>query len=54
MTDVANYEAIMGAIKTGIETARSNPGPEDVDSYTAWCILNELRRAGWNITPNTN
>jgi|CXWL01.1.fsa_nt_gi hypothetical protein len=53
MTNMEDHEAIMDAIKMGIDVARRNPGPEDVDGYIAWCVLNQLRLAGWTVTPNS-
>ena len=55
MTDYDDYPAILSAIEMGIETARQKPKPADspgtTDEYLAWCILQELRRAGWSIEP---
>jgi hypothetical protein len=57
MTSYSNYEAILAVIKAGIETARQNPKPGEPvpsDDYTAWVILQELRRSGWSIIPISN
>jgi hypothetical protein len=54
MTDFDDYPAILSAIGTGIDAARRNPkgeAPGTDDEYLAWCILQELRRAGWSIEP---
>jgi hypothetical protein len=42
----------MDAMEVGIRTARQNPkkdGDPMPDCYVAWCIWNELRRAGFKI-----
>ena len=42
----------MNAIELGIRTARQNPKSESdptPDDYVAWCIWNELRRAGFKV-----
>jgi hypothetical protein len=57
MTDSANYEVILSVIESAIELVRQNPKPGEptpTDGYTAWVILQELRRAGWTITRNSN
>ena len=56
MTDYDDYPAILSVIQTGIDVARRNPKAADApgtdDEYVAWCILQELRRAGWNVVPS--
>jgi hypothetical protein len=57
MTDHADYEAILAVIKHGIDVARRNPKPDEpvaADDCVAWCILQELRRAGWTVSRNSN
>jgi hypothetical protein len=52
MTDPANYETILTVIESAIKLTRQNPRsgePTPSDDYTAWVILQELRRAGWTI-----
>jgi hypothetical protein len=52
MTDPTNYEAIIAVIESAIKLTRQNPKsgePTPSDDYTAWVILQELRRAGWTI-----
>jgi hypothetical protein len=47
-----DYTAILPVIEKGIDVARRNrkPGePVPSDDFTAWCIVQELRRAGWRI-----
>jgi hypothetical protein len=42
----------MDAMEVGIRTARQNPktkGDPMPDDYVAWCIWNELQRAGFMI-----
>jgi hypothetical protein len=42
----------MAAMEAGIRTARQNPkegGDPMPDDYVAWCIWNELRRAGFKV-----
>jgi hypothetical protein len=42
----------MAAMEAGIRTARQNPksgGDPAPDDYIAWCIWNELRRAGFKV-----
>jgi hypothetical protein len=53
MTADADYEAVLAVIEHGIEVARRNPKPGEpvaADDYTAYCVLQELRRAGWTVT----
>ena len=55
MTDYSDYEPILAVIEFGIDKARKNPKPNEPtpsDDYTAWVILQELRRAGWTISRN--
>jgi hypothetical protein len=55
MTDYLNYEPILAVIEHGIDVARRNPKPGEpiaADDYIAWCILQELRRAGWSVVRN--
>jgi hypothetical protein len=57
MTDYSNYEPILAVIEAGIDKARKNPKPNEPipgDDYTAWVVLQELRRAGWNIGRDPN
>jgi hypothetical protein len=57
MTDYADYEAIVAIIEHGIDVARRNPKPNEpvaADDYVAFCILQELRRAGWAVSRNPN
>lgn len=57
MTDGMDYEAILAVIEFGIKKTRLNPKPGEPvpsDDYTAWVILNELRRAGWTISRISN
>lgn len=52
--DYNHPEAILEAIARGIAGARSQPPPDesiDVDRYVAWCAVQELRLAGWRVTP---
>ena len=56
MTDTAHYDAILAAIAHDVDVARQNPIDQDppvTDDYIAWCVLNELRRAGWSVTPSS-
>jgi hypothetical protein len=53
MTDYNDYGPILAVIEAGIEKTRQNPKPGEPvpsDDYTAWVILQELRRAGWTIS----
>ncbi len=53
MTDYNDYEAILDVIEFGVGKARENPKPDEPnpsDDYTAWVILQELRRAGWTVS----
>jgi hypothetical protein len=55
MTDWEDYEAIVAIIEYGIDVARRNPRPDEpvaADDYVAFCILQELRRAGWTVSRN--
>ncbi len=57
MTDYDDYPAILSVIETGIDVARRNPKPDApvaADEYVAWCILQELRRAGWSVVPSSS
>ena len=57
MTDYADYETVLAVIETGIDVACRNPKPGEPvasDDYTAWCVLRELRRAGWSIVRVSN
>jgi hypothetical protein len=57
MTDWEDYEAIVAIIEHGIDVARRNPRPDEpvaADDYVAFCILQELRRAGWTVSRNSN
>ena len=57
MTDYDDYPAILSVIETGIDLARRNPKPDApvaADEYVAWCILQELRRAGWSVVPSSS
>lgn len=57
MTNYEDYEAILAVIEAGIKLTRENPKPGEpipTDDYTAWVILQELRRTGWSIVPNSN
>ena len=54
MTDYGDHEAILAVIEHAIEVTRQNPEREEAtatNGYLAWCVLNELRRAGWSIVP---
>ena len=54
MTDYGDHEAILAVIEHAIEVTRQNPEREEAtatNGYIAWCVLNELRRAGWSIVP---
>lgn len=53
-TDYSDYEAILMAIGSGLAVARSHPLPDEGDRYAAWCILQELRRAGWVIAAKSS
>jgi hypothetical protein len=53
MTHFSDYEAVLAVIEHGIDVARRNPKdnePVASDDYIAWCVLQELRRAGWAVT----
>lgn len=53
MTDYGDYEPILAVIEAAIDKARKNPKPGEStsgDDFTAWCVLQELRRAGWTIS----
>ncbi len=57
MTDYSDYEHILAVIETAIDKARENPKPDEPtpsDNYTAWVVLQELRRTGWTIIRNPN
>jgi hypothetical protein len=57
MTDQADYEAILAVIEHGINVARRNPKPGQpaaADDYMAWCVLQELRRAGWSVVQTSS
>jgi hypothetical protein len=57
MTAYADYEAILAVIEAAIEKTRQNPKPGEPvpsDNYTAWVILQELRRDGWSIDEMSN
>jgi hypothetical protein len=57
MTDFADYEPILAVIESAIDLARTNPKsgePSPSDNYTAWVILQELRRARWTIRRSSN
>ncbi|WP_158914211.1 hypothetical protein [Caulobacter sp. S45] len=57
MTDYSDYEPILAVIEAAIDKARKNPKPDQPtpsDDYIAWVVLQELRRAGWTISQNTN
>lgn len=43
-------------IELGIDVARRNmeANQENPDQFTAFCVWQELRRAGWSITRNSN
>ncbi|GEM_PF-2628382 len=52
MTDYADYEVILAVLETGLLKARENPRPGEPlpdDNYVAFVVLQELRRAGWDI-----
>ena len=59
MTDYTDYEGVLAAIKTGIDSARRIKEREVscadenftlvTDDFIAWCVLQELRRANWSI-----
>jgi hypothetical protein len=52
MTDPKHHGPILAAIVTGIDVARKNWSPDQPalrDDFTAWVILQELRRSGWTI-----
>ena len=52
MTNYADYDAVIAVIEHGIDVARQNPKPNEplaADDYTAYCVLQELRRAGWAV-----
>lgn len=55
MTKSADYPAVLAAIRTGIDVRRSckKPGEtqDETDELLAWCVLQELRRAGWSVVP---
>jgi hypothetical protein len=56
MTDTANYPAILAVIAHGVDVARQNPldeNPPINDEYIAWCVINQLRLAGWSVVPAT-
>lgn len=57
MTDYDDYPAILSAIETGIDVARRKPLPDSApgtaDEHLAFCILQELRRAGWSVEPTS-
>jgi hypothetical protein len=53
MTGWEEYEAIVAIIEHGIDVARRNPRPDEpvaANDYVAFCILQELRRAGWTVS----
>ena len=55
MTNIRDTEAILAVIESAIELTRKNPKPDEPDppdGYTAWVILQELRRTGWTISRN--
>ena len=55
MTDYNDYEPILTVIEAAIDKARKNPKPDEPtpsDDYSAWVILQELRRAGWTLSQN--
>jgi hypothetical protein len=57
MTDYNDYETVLTIIKAGIDKARRNPKPDEPtpsDDYTAWVILQELRRGGWSVERTSN
>lgn len=49
--DRPDSEVFLDAIELGIEVARQHNSPEveDFDRFTAYCVWQELRRAGWSI-----
>ena len=56
MTDALHNEAIIAVIAHGVEVARQNPMDQDppiTDDYIAWCVINQLRLAGWSVVPST-
>jgi hypothetical protein len=55
MTDYADYEAILAVIEHGIKVARAAAEEQHepaATEFTAWCVLQELRRAGWSVARN--
>ena len=55
MNEFERVEKVLAAIETAIGVARQNPNagePTPTDDYIAWCVMNELRRAGFKIVPN--
>jgi hypothetical protein len=51
-----DLQKILPVIKRAIDLARRNPKPGEPipsDDYIAWVIVNELRRAGYQIVPNS-
>jgi len=46
------YEAVLPVIEHGIDVTRKNGDPipsSEFDAFTAWCVSQELRRAGWRV-----
>jgi hypothetical protein len=57
MTDYRDFEAVLQIIALGVDVARRNPKADEPvasDDYIAWCVLNELRRAGWKVSRTSN
>jgi hypothetical protein len=56
VTEAADYQAILAVIESAIDLTRRNPKPGEpvpTDDYTAWVILQELRRTGWSVIRKT-
>jgi hypothetical protein len=51
-----DLEKVLPVIERAIDLARRNPKPGEPipsDDYMAWVIVNELRRAGYQIVLNS-
>jgi len=52
MIDHEEFEKVLAMVVSAIDMARRNPKPDEPvpsDDYTAWVVVNELRRAGFKI-----
>jgi hypothetical protein len=46
--------AVPPVIDSGIAPRSKDPGSAPANDFIAWCVLQELRRAGWTIVQGPN